>query len=237
MPRRDRLSATRFAARSDTALVNREGDIVFTSANSLQTPDELQPDHLHRTGEVERGDTQLNLRVDKIKQRLLQVLALLLRSHAGSVAHPRPCCALQCSPRSKKSKTQTYSAKSGGHSRHHFCVERSDNSTLPQQADSEHSVLNSASTGPADRQSPIPSEQHQAYCESPSSTQASAQGSPADQTYHSHTMTSVNKLLAELAHKRQECRKIKQQATVGFLVGYTSSKPPCPSLTYVCLLR
>ena len=91
MPRKDRLSATRFAARSDTARVNREGDIVFTSATSLQTPDELQPDHLHRTGEVERGDTQLNLRVDKIKQRLLQVLAILLRSHAGVI---------RCSPTS-----------------------------------------------------------------------------------------------------------------------------------------
>lgn len=107
MPRKDRLSATRSAARPATARVNREGDIVFTSATSVQTPDDLQPDELHRKGEreVERGDTQLNLRVDKIKQRLLQVLAVLLRSlnHHPSLTHFHavPCSVHQGSRKAK----------------------------------------------------------------------------------------------------------------------------------------
>ena len=65
----------------------REGDVVFTSARSLRTPESLQPEYLKHRAErkAERDSNLLDLRVDHIKQRLFQV---------GQVRIERSFCAL-----------------------------------------------------------------------------------------------------------------------------------------------
>ena len=76
MPKDHKLSPERFRSRSNTVGVTREGEVNFTSASSLHTPDDLQPERLHYRGEEQAAlnDTQLSLRVDRIKQRLFQVI-------------------------------------------------------------------------------------------------------------------------------------------------------------------
>lgn len=53
----------------------RGAEVVFTSADSLRTPDSFQPEHLQNRLErtAERDSKLLDLRVDHIKQRLFQV--------------------------------------------------------------------------------------------------------------------------------------------------------------------
>ena len=214
MPK-DQLSPERFRSRSTRVGVTREGEINFTSASSLHTPDDLHPERLCCRGDkqADLNDTQLNLRVDRIKQRLFQVTvkAMLRRAWPTLCDSCWPCC-LQSSPDSQRSKTHAQPSDSNRHRPHHFCIEHSQNSSLPHKASSEQSVTSTHSA--PDRHTFNSTEPEQKGPDSFASTQDSARDNPPDLIYKTYNMASVKKLLAELAHKQQECRKMKQQAAV-----------------------
>lgn len=97
MPKDHKLSPERFRSRSTTVGVTREGEINFTSASSLHTPDDLHPERLCCRGDkqADLNDTQLNLRVDRVKQRLVQVTVKAMLAETGlpcvTLAGPAVC--------------------------------------------------------------------------------------------------------------------------------------------------
>ena len=217
MPKDHKLSPEGFRTKSATVGVTREGEINFTSASSLHTPEDLQPDRLYRRGDkqADLNDTHLKLRVETIKQRLFQVTQCSKILRFWPTLHDIcwPCC-LQSSPDPQRSKTHTHPADSSRHRHHHFCVEHSQNSSLPHRASSEQASTHSS----PDRHTLNSGEPEQTGPDSSATTQDSARGNPPDLIYKTYNMASVNKLLAELARKQQECRKMKQQAAVSSLL-------------------
>ena len=97
MPKDHKSSPERFRSTSNTVGVIREGEVNFTSASSLHTPDGLQPERLRYRGDkqADLNDTQLNLRVDRIKQRLFQVTMKAMLIETGlpcvTLAGPADC--------------------------------------------------------------------------------------------------------------------------------------------------
>ncbi len=109
-------------------------------------------------------------------------------------------------------------------SQHHFCVDHKGAESIPDDhcSQSGQSDASGSSDAAADR---IPSGRsqpagvHASRKASPSTgdqRRSSSQSSPADQAYEAYKMSAVNKLVKELAHKQQECRKAKLHAVVSF---------------------
>ncbi len=109
-------------------------------------------------------------------------------------------------------------------SQHHFCVDHKGAESIPddQCSQSGQSDASGSSDTAADR---IPSGRsqpagvHANRQASPSTgdqRRSSSHSSPADQAYEAYKMSAVNKLVKELAHKQQECRKAKLHAVVSF---------------------
>lgn len=136
-------------------------------------------------------------------------------------------CCLQCQSEplsqtgSKRSPERSPRQRS---SQHHFCVDHKGAESIPDDHCSQcgQSDASSSSDTAADR---IPSSRsqpagvHASRQASPSTgdqQRSSSHSSPTDQAYEAYKMSAVNKLVKELAHKQQECRKSKLHAVVSF---------------------
>lgn len=136
-------------------------------------------------------------------------------------------CCLQCQSEplsqtgSKRSPERSPRQRS---SQHHFCVDHKGAESIPDDHCSQcgQSDASSSSDTAADR---IPSSRsqpagvHASRQASPSTgdqQRSSSHSSPTDQAYEAYKMSAVNKLVKELAHKQQECRKAKLHAVVSF---------------------
>ncbi|DBA93908.1 TPA: hypothetical protein ACH3X3_013946 [Trebouxia sp. C0006] len=198
-------SSKRGTTRPSTAAGHYKADVASTPSRCLRTPCELQPDGFlqnndNRSSVHGRAEQQLTLRIDRIKQRLLECQSESV-SQTGSRRSPERS-ARQCS------------------SQHHFCVDHKGAESIPdnQCSQSGQSDASGSSDTAADR---IPSGRsqpagvHASRQASPSAgdqRRSSSHTSPADQAYEAYKMSAVNKLVKELAHKQQECRKAKIHA-------------------------
>ena len=107
-------------------------------------------------------------------------------------------------------------------SQHHFCVDHKGAESIPDnqcsqtgQSDASGSSDTAADRIPSGRSQPAGV--HASRQASPSAgdqRRSSSHTSPADQAYEAYKMSAVNKLVKELAHKQQECRKAKIHAVV-----------------------
>ncbi len=229
-------SSKRRTTRPSTAAGHYRADVASTPSRCLRTPCELQPDGFlqnndNRSSVHGRAEQQLTLRIDKIKQRLLEVLTICIRVYDWSLL----CCGvlldfLGCLQCQSESVSQTGSRRSPERSarqrssQHHFCVDHKGAESIPddQCSQSGQSDASGSSDTAADR---IPSGRsqtagvHASRQASPSAgdqRRSSSHTSPADQAYEAYKMSAVNKLVKELAHKQQECRKAKLHAVVSF---------------------
>ncbi|KAL0049732.1 hypothetical protein WJX82_008757 [Trebouxia sp. C0006] len=162
-------SSKRGTTRPSTAAGHYKADVASTPSRCLRTPCELQPDGFlqnndNRSSVHGRAEQQLTLRIDRIKQRLLECQSESV-SQTGSRRSPERS-ARQCS------------------SQHHFCVDHKGAESIPDNQCSQ----------------------------SGDQRRSSSHTSPADQAYEAYKMSAVNKLVKELAHKQQECRKAKIHA-------------------------
>ena len=135
---------------------------------------------------------------------------------------------IQCQ---SESASQTERKRSPGRSarqhssRHHFCVDHTgaDSTEDDHCSQSAQSDASSNSVRPSDT---IPSGQSHHIEHDSTSRQASpsaghlqksSHSSRADQAYEAYKVSAINKLVNELAHKQQECRKAKLHAVVSIL--------------------
>ncbi|DBA90432.1 TPA: hypothetical protein ACH3X1_003703 [Trebouxia sp. C0004] len=195
-------SSKRGTAGLSTVAGQYRADVASTPSRCLRTPCELQPDGFlqnkdNRSSVHRRAEQQLTLRVDRIKQRLLECQSESV-SQTGSKRSPE---------RSARQRN----------SQHHFCVDHKGAESIPDdhcsqsgQSDSSGSSNTAADRIPSGRSQPAGV--HASTQASPSTGEqrrSSSHSSPAVQAYEAHRVSAVNKLVKELAHKQQECRKAK----------------------------